>query len=270
MVTQQQMLDALKQIGLNLYERKLWVALLSRGTSTAGELSSLAKVPHSRTYDVLESLADKGFVMIQNAKPLRYVALPPLEALDRAKKKIKEDSELQVDRISDLQGSPVLKELEKTHKIGVKLIEPGEFTGSLKGRVAFHNQLETLLKGAKSRVSLLTTAQGLQELQSNHGDLLKKISSRGVKVRIAVPNSKDVSQTASALKSLGIEVRKLNKTDAAGRVAIIDGNHVVMSLTDDEEVHPSQDLALWTQSEHVAGDVMGPMFDALWQKAEPA
>lgn len=40
MIVSQAVLDELKQIGLNLYERKLWVALLSRGTSTAGELSS--------------------------------------------------------------------------------------------------------------------------------------------------------------------------------------------------------------------------------------
>src|SRR3989304_2084439 len=91
MVASQHVLDALKQIGLNLYERKLWVALLLRGSATAGELSSLSKVPHSRTYDVLESLAEKGFVMVQTAKPLKYMAIPPTEALERAKKKLRED-----------------------------------------------------------------------------------------------------------------------------------------------------------------------------------
>src|SRR3990172_7388149 len=100
MVVSQAVLDTLKQIGLNLYERKLWVALLSRGTSTAGELSSLAKVPHSRTYDVLESLADKGFVMIQSTKPLKYLAIPPKEALERAKKTLKESMEVTIERIT--------------------------------------------------------------------------------------------------------------------------------------------------------------------------
>jgi hypothetical protein len=40
-----------------------------------------------------------------------------------------------------------------------------------------------------------------------------------------------------------------------------------MALTD-EDVHPTQDLALWTQSEHVASDVLGPIFDFIWQKLE--
>ena len=45
MLASQKVLDSLKGIGLNLYERKLWVALLARGTSTAGELSAMATVP---------------------------------------------------------------------------------------------------------------------------------------------------------------------------------------------------------------------------------
>ena len=122
MVVTQQILDALKQIGLNLYERKLWVALLSRGTSTAGELSSLAKVPHSRTYDVLESLAEKGFVMIQTAKPLKYVAITPSEALERVKKKIMDDTKVTVERITEFQKSPALKELERVYKRGFDLV----------------------------------------------------------------------------------------------------------------------------------------------------
>jgi sugar-specific transcriptional regulator TrmB len=174
MVVSQQILDALKQIGLNLYERKLWVALLSRGTSTAGELSSLAKVPHSRTYDVLESLAEKGFVMIQTSKPLKYVATTPNEALERVKKKIKEDTDITIERIAQFQKSSALKELERVFKKGFEMIEPGEMTGSLRGRNALHQQLETCFKNAKDNISILTTSKGLNDIQTIHSDILKK------------------------------------------------------------------------------------------------
>jgi sugar-specific transcriptional regulator TrmB len=59
MVASIQVLDALKSIGLNLYERKIFVALLARGVATAAEVSEIAKVPRSRSYDILESLGDK-------------------------------------------------------------------------------------------------------------------------------------------------------------------------------------------------------------------
>ena len=48
-----------RYFALNLYEVKIWTALLSRGVSTAGELSDIANVPRSRSYDVLESLEKK-------------------------------------------------------------------------------------------------------------------------------------------------------------------------------------------------------------------
>src|SRR3990170_6024964 len=92
MVASARTLDALKTIGLNKYERNLWVALLSRGASTAGELSDISNVPRSRCYDVLESLSARGFVVIQPGKPMKYVAVPPREAMDRAKKKVVEEA----------------------------------------------------------------------------------------------------------------------------------------------------------------------------------
>jgi len=58
----------LKNLGLNSYEVKIWTALLSRGVSTAGELSDIANVPRSRSYDVLESLEKKGFVKTKKRK----------------------------------------------------------------------------------------------------------------------------------------------------------------------------------------------------------
>jgi sugar-specific transcriptional regulator TrmB len=264
MLVSQTVLDELKQIGLNLYERKLWAALLSRGTSTAGELSSLAKVPHSRTYDVLESLAEKGFVMIQSSKPLKYVAVAPQEALERAKKKLKEQMEVTMNRITKLQNSTSLKELDRLYKKGVKLVEPGEMTSSLKGRDALNQQMETVFKQAKSDISILTTERGLAELEKKHANVLKKASQRGVKIRIAAPFTKETMKSIEKLKEFS-DIRKINKSDAFGRVSLVDNSHVVMSLTD-EKVHPTQDLALWSQSQHVAENLLGPMFNMLWEK----
>ncbi len=268
MVVSQEVLDALKQIGLNLYERKLWVALLSRGVATAGELSSLARVPHSRTYDVLESLAEKGFVLIQPSKPLKYTAVPPREALERAKKKLREDFESMIKRIERIENSPIIKELERVYKRGVKLVSPAEITGSLKGRSALYRQLETIIKDAKSYVSILTTSKGLIDLNNYLGETLEKIAERGVKIRIAAPFKRNNEEIVKRLKEFA-EVRRIEKQDIIGRFCVVDDSHVVMALTD-EDVHPSQEIAFWSQSEHVASDVMRPMFDFIWENLRQA
>jgi len=45
MIIKEEFLSRLRKIfDLNLYEVKVWTALLSRGTSTAGELSNILKV----------------------------------------------------------------------------------------------------------------------------------------------------------------------------------------------------------------------------------
>jgi len=76
MIVKDEFLSRLRKIfGLNLYEVKVWTALLSRGTSTAGELSNISDVPRSRTYDILESLEKKGFIIMKLGKPIKFVAL---------------------------------------------------------------------------------------------------------------------------------------------------------------------------------------------------
>jgi sugar-specific transcriptional regulator TrmB len=88
LIVQKDFLNKIRDFGINSYEAKLWVALLSRGVSTAGELSDIANVPRSRTYDVLESLEKKGFIIMKIGKPIKYVAVPPEEVIERVKKKI--------------------------------------------------------------------------------------------------------------------------------------------------------------------------------------
>ena len=76
MIVKEEFLSRLRKIfGLNLYEVRVWAALLSRGVSTAGELSDISNVPRSRTYDILESLEKKGFVILKLGKPIKFVAL---------------------------------------------------------------------------------------------------------------------------------------------------------------------------------------------------
>ena len=266
MITQKT-LDALKSIGLNLYERKLYAALLARGNATAGELSEMAVVPRSRSYDVLESLADKGFVVIQQSKPLRYVAVKPKEALERTKAKLKENLNAAIQRIENFKNSEALEELESLHQKGVSLVEPADLSGSLKGRYAMHQQLETMLKGASRSVDIMTTEEGLNELWAKHSSLLQNAKERGVKVRIiasVTPANKDAAESISKIASFK-ELK--SKTAPRGRLAIADGSDVLMALTDDREVHSTQDVAFWASSDHFASSFAKRTFDIVWKQA---
>ena len=82
MIISEEFLKKIKEFGLNSYEAKIWAALLSRGVSTAGELSDIANVPRSRSYDILESLEKKGFIVMKIGKPIKYIAVSPEEVVE--------------------------------------------------------------------------------------------------------------------------------------------------------------------------------------------
>ena len=112
MIVQKDFLNKLKDFGLNTYESKLWTALLSRGISTAGELSDIANVPRSRSYDVLESLEKKGFIVVKVGKPIKYLAVNPAEVVERVKKKVLEDATQRNQILSQLKAHQLSHQLE--------------------------------------------------------------------------------------------------------------------------------------------------------------
>lgn len=272
MVASAKTMDMLKTIGLNKYERNLWAALLSRGASTAGELSDISNVPRSRCYDVLESLADKGFIIIQPGKPMKYVAMPPREALERAKKKVQEDAVETADKIDRLVKSDSIKELERLHKENLKLVKAEDLTGALKGRYAMLQQTETMIKKAKKSIKLMTTENGLKELHEHHGHLLKKASDAGVKIQIAAPVNKNTTDVVKLLGKVA-QIRNVEESELvrklAGRFVLVDGEEFLVGLTDDVKTHPTQDVALWTQSSHASSNIFEPMFELIWQHSKP-
>jgi sugar-specific transcriptional regulator TrmB len=261
MVGSSKSLDALKTIGLNKYERALWVALLSRGASTAGELSDISNVPRSRCYDVLESLADKGFVVIQHGKPIRYIAVSPKEAFERAKKALERRTEDMKKRIDRIKRSDVLRELDSIYKKGMKLTKPEDLSGALKGRDVMHQHIESMFKKAKKSIKLITSEKSLETLADRHLNHLKKAAERGVRIQIAAPaRNKDV------VDRLSVEhVEKM-----LGRVFIVDGQEVVVGLTDDSKIHPSQDVAFWSRSGHATENIFEPLFNMVWHHSKPA
>ena len=86
MIVKQDMIGKIRDyFGLNLYEAKVWLALLRKGIASAGEVATISGIPRSRTYDVLESLEKRGFAMAKLEKPVKYVGVKPKMILEKMK-----------------------------------------------------------------------------------------------------------------------------------------------------------------------------------------
>ena len=129
MIINGEFLGRLRKIfDLNLYEVKVWTSLLSRGVSTAGELSTISDVPRSRTYDILESLEKKGFVVMKLGKPIKFLALKPDEVVDRVKKHMLSVAQEKTKYLEEIKGGEVLNELASLYDNGIKYIEPSDLS----------------------------------------------------------------------------------------------------------------------------------------------
>lgn len=263
MIVKEEFLSRLRKIfDLNLYEVKVWTALLSRGTSTAGELSNISDVPRSRTYDILESLEKKGFIIMKLGKPIKFVALKPDEVIERVKKNLVKDAHDRTKRLETLKSDEVLEELNTIFTQGIKFVEPTDLSGSLKGRQNIYNQLDMMVRNAERTITIVTTREGLNRKMEALLPSFEKAKKRGIKVRIAAPIDNNNIKVARELRKVA-EVKNMEKMRA--RFTIIDSNQVLFMLLDDEKFHPNYDIGIWVNTEFFA-KALEQMFELAWKE----
>lgn len=268
MIIKDEFLSRLRKIfDLNLYEAKVWTALLSRGVSTAGELSNISDVPRSRTYDILESLEKKGFIIMKIGKPIKFVALRPEEVVERVKKNLFVDAQSKSKRLEELKEDDVLSELTGLFENGIKFIEPADLSGSLRGRQNLHNHLDMMVRSAEKSITLVTTADGLNRKIEALMPSLEKARKRGVNIKVAAPITSANAKLARQLSKVA-DVRDTTDKNLNGRFAIIDDGQLMFMLTDDATVHPNYDVGVWLSTDYFA-KVMSQMFDLTWNEFIP-
>jgi len=220
----------------------------------------IATVPRSRSYDVLESLEKKGFVILKLGKPIKYLAVAPNEVVERVKKNVHEDAKTKIKNLENLKTTDVLQELNQLHKQGIELVDPMDLSGSMRGRHNIYNHLDSMLGAATKTVSLMTTSEGLIRKIDALKPTLQKMKKKGVKIRIAAPITKE---TKRLLKDLA-NVAEIKPTTEDARFCVIDGKDLLLMVMDDKQVHPSYDVGIWVKSPYFAS-TMENFFDTHWK-----
>lgn len=268
MIIKEEFLSRLRKIfDLNLYEARVWTALLSRGVSTAGELSNISDVPRSRTYDILESLEKKGFIVMKIGKPIKFVALKPDEVVERVKRNLVSDAQEKSKRLEKLKKDEVMEELSSLFTNGVKFVEPTDLSGSLRGRQNMYNHLDMMIRSAEHTVTIVTTAEGLNRKLEMLAPALDRARKRGVIVRIAAPITNDNMKFAKDISKVA-DIRDSSGLGLAGRFIVVDSAEVMFMLLDDKTVHPNYDVAVWLSTEYFA-KALEQMFEVAWKEFVP-
>ncbi|WP_010479771.1 TrmB family transcriptional regulator [Thermococcus zilligii] len=151
------LLEQLKKFGFTKYEALAYITLLTYGPLTARGISQKGQIPYNRTYDVLTSLKERGFVEELESKARTFVAVEPEVAFHRYSRSLKE----LIDDIKKFAESMSVK--EQKHAIW-RFSSPEEVLLSL----------ETMMKKAKFEFTLLAPKSFLPKVEDGLRGLLEK------------------------------------------------------------------------------------------------
>ena len=216
MTINQETIKKTRLFGLNTYEAKLWAALLSRNTSSAGELSDIADVPRSRSYDVLESLEKKGFVIMKPGKPIKYLAVPPKEVLERVKNQIEEKTEKRLSAIKNTTFINLINTFQELYEKNTDHTD--NIIAILRGRKNIYKHLGFLFRDAKK--DILFSVEGETE---KHPEILNEVKDK--------------------LKTIKLSNRGL-------RMCTVDEDNTLIFPISEKGVHPDYDLCIWIRNKH--------------------
>lgn len=210
-------LSLLKRMGLNQYESKTYLALVSSGPTTATKLSDMAEIPRPRVYDVLSNLVKKGFVAEKPTRPTTYMAMPLNAAIESLKKQKTEEHKKELEELEELKNR-----LAKNFEGKTQINMGEEEVYVLKGRKSIYSLLGELIKNANKRIIITSTPEGLERKKREYNSLIKKAEERGIEVIIK---------------------------EGPHRIAIVD-NNALLFLS--ESKAPKHEEAAWIKSDFVA------------------
>lgn len=259
MIIKQDLVKRIKEyFDLNIYETRVWLALLSRGIASAGEIAQISAVPRSRTYDVLESLEKRGFAIVKIGKPVKYIAVKPVEVLEKMKMGAMQEAQEKVKTLTVLKETSEYEELEKLHKTGINPIKSHDITGSIKGRSNIMAKLRDLISNAKKEITISTSAADFDDKSRVLLPALEEAAKNNIKIKLAL-----IGQPEKLKRLNGkLNTKPMNATSDA-RMYIADKNEVLFMITGDNS---DEEVAVWLNSPFFVQSV-STMIDATMQKS---
>ncbi|MFH1585264.1 MAG: helix-turn-helix domain-containing protein [archaeon] len=242
MLVKQELINKIKDyFDLNIYETKVWLALLGRGIASAGEVADISGVPRSRTYDVLESLEKKGFAIIKIGKPVKYIGVKPHMILEKLKNNVRKDAEDRIHSLMNIKDTDEFTQLEGLYKEGIAPVRREDISAALKGKSNISNYLKEIIQNAKKEVIICTNAEEM----NNKSKLFKQtfiiLKRENIKVKLALSGEDNTIKQIE--EKFGMKIKKVNIDT---KFFIVDREQILFYLAKNAD---KEDIAIWVNSE---------------------
>jgi sugar-specific transcriptional regulator TrmB len=154
--------SSLQELGLSLYEARLYLGLLTGGPQNGNELSRTSGVPSSKVYAMLERLAAAGIVAhTRRGNTVEYVSVPPQDVLHKLRERY----------------TKPLDFLEATLPT-IVITEPEPDVLQIASRDAIIDHARVIIRNAKSEIYLSLWSENLEPLRTD----LAATDERGVRI----------------------------------------------------------------------------------------
>jgi|TARA_Y100000310_G_scaffold197376_3_gene197481 sugar-specific transcriptional regulator TrmB len=245
MLIKQDLINKIKDyFNLNIYETKIWLALLKKGIATAGEVAVISGVPRSRAYDVLESLEKRGFAIVKLDKPIKYLGVKPRVIVEKLKNNVMRNAEEKIVELSGIKKTEEFSKLESLYKMGLEPIKKEDISFALKGKSNISNHIKEIIKNAEKEVIICTNAEELISKQRLFNQTFDVLGKAGVKIKIALSGSDGLLKQVEDKFEI-----KFTKININAKFFIIDRKEILFHLSKDQS---EDDIAVWLNSEFFA------------------
>ncbi len=262
---EEKIIEFLKISGLNLYESKIYFALLKYGKVSRSEIYKIADIPQSRMYDILVSLSSKGLIKQSDQSvipehPRKIVNSNNYTKNKEKMKLLKHKLEIQLTDISKKV------ELIQNEKDIFNELEGMYDSPSTQHPIV--NRFLSLFKKSKKEILCCTTLPILYPSGQFYEEVLKVVD-RGISYRRLLGFDYIMAQGEKSVvadEKKGIKIKVISEANIREKYYLVDGSYVFLRAIKATLDLENEEAFIFEQKEIV--DSYKESFEKLWKEGE--
>ncbi len=252
--------DELLQFGLTPNQAKVFMFLGKYGSKTSPEVCNALNLPRTETYNVLNTLLNRGIVISEFQHPTKYSALP----MDKAILTMVNTAQENVNKLAK-------KEIELAklwNKIPSFSDNENESTTEkfqmLQGTTRIHNKMREMINNTKNEFKLYCTETDLSRFY--YSDFIDMLSNLPTDLKFVISPTKKIPRYIKAIDET--KIRILPNHDVESQCFMVKDNDEVLIFLRNNEKTSRNAFAFWTNTTSLVKS-MGNLFHYSWQNSLP-
>jgi len=217
----------LLDFGLTVNQAKVYLSIVQSGATCVSRISESTRLHRQDIYKMLPKLEEMGLIMKTLGTPSIIEAIPVEKALNRLFSTEREETNERISRLEanlkELINALREKEAERTRE------EEARFT-LLSTDAEIINMADLLFENTRTEFDLVTNLELITRRMQHFRENLKKLSKRGVKIRIIVENLNNEDLVKRTLEKI-----KPDKGDFAAKL-IYKNRSIPYSIIDNKDI----------------------------------